>query len=130
LAKELARLPGLPSKAREIAIITTGAKSRADYELYAHEILGKIQGVTQAEFDHIMQGKKPETLDRECGVAYDVARELVAGQGPLDAGLWKEATTVLGKDGAMALVQYCGFYAYVCTILRGFACEVPENRKQ
>jgi 4-carboxymuconolactone decarboxylase len=126
MAKALAQIPGLKPRNREIAIITTGAKFDAVYELYAHKVLGEKQGVSSLEYDEILKGKRPEAFDEEGKAVYDVAYELVNSSGPLSQGAWNKAVELLGKDGATALVQYVGFYSYVCMILRGFDCKIPN----
>jgi hypothetical protein len=126
MAKALAQIPGLNPRNREIAIITTGARFNAAYELYAHKILGEMKGISSQEYDEIILGRRPETFDEEGKAVYDVAHELVSGSGPLSQGAWDRAVKLLTKDGATALVQYVGFYSYVCIILRGFDCQIPN----
>jgi 4-carboxymuconolactone decarboxylase len=126
MAKAIAQIPGLNPRNREIAIITTGAKFNAAYELYAHKVLGEMKGISPQEYDEILKGKRPESFDEEAKAVYDVAHKLVVGSGPLSRGAWDKAVELLTKDGATAVVQYVGFYSYVCMILRGFDCKIPN----
>ena len=127
MGKTIAQLPGgLSGRNREIAIITVGARFDAAFELHSHKILGERQGVTAAQFDEIVKGKRPESFDEQGRAVYDVAYELAYGSGPLSKGAWDKAVELLTKEGATALVQYVGFYAYVCMILNGFDCRIPD----
>ena len=60
---ELAKLPGLDIKPREVAILVVGAKYQAAYELYAHVRNGvQAGGLTEAEAHAIAKGEKPGSL--------------------------------------------------------------------
>jgi 4-carboxymuconolactone decarboxylase len=53
LTKALAVSPSLPGPVREVAILVTGAKFRAGYELYAHVIFAEQRGLERAsDRDH------------------------------------------------------------------------------
>jgi hypothetical protein len=65
-------------------------------------------------------------LDEKCKIAFKMATALCK-PGVLDGGIWKEGVEVLGKQAAMAVVHYVGFYKYVATILNGFDAKVPKN---
>lgn len=105
LFSRLARIPGLPADAKEVAILTVGAKYQAQYELYAHvnvarEKVGMEGSVVQA----IAKGEKPSGLNEGCSVAFDVARYLTETPGPLSSELWDRSIAALGKEGTVALV--------------------------
>ena len=59
-------------------------------------------------------------------MAFEIATDLCR-PGPLDGALWDKGLAILGRSGAMAVVQYVGFYKYVCTILNGFDAKVPKG---
>ena len=120
----------LTPRGREIAILVVGAHHRAAYELYAHELIGAKAGLSADEIESIVRKvAKPVSFrdEGEDGVVYDIARELVEGKGVLGKGLWERGVAVLGREGVTLLIQYVGFYAYVCTLLRGFDAEVPTK---
>ncbi|OCL11733.1 hypothetical protein AOQ84DRAFT_286603 [Glonium stellatum] len=129
MALAIAEIPGLNARNREIATITTGAKFNAAYELYAHRTLAEKHGVLVKEYETILTGHRPETLDEEGKALYDMAYEFMHGSGPLSQATWTNGVRLLTRDGAIAVVQYIAFYSYVCTILNGFDCRIlsPEE---
>jgi 4-carboxymuconolactone decarboxylase len=46
LTKALSFSPSLPKPVREVAILVTGAKFRAAYEIYAHVMLAEQRGIS------------------------------------------------------------------------------------
>ncbi len=121
---------GLPATAREVAILTVGSKYRAAFELYAHEHLALSEtSLTRAQIDEIKAGRKPEGLDEQGNVAWEVAKELVDGGRPLGTEKWEKAVRVFGEQGALGLLHYTGYYCYVCVILNGVDAPVPEGAK-
>lgn len=119
---------GVPPTAREVAILTVGAKFRAAFELYAHEHIALHDtSLTQAQIDDIKAERQPQGLDEQGIVAWKVARELVEGGKPLGKDKWDEAVRVFGEQGALGLLHYTGFYCYACVILNGVDAPVPEG---
>lgn len=131
MATAIADIPNLPSDARETAILATGAHYGSVYEIYAHErVAAKTTDLTQKQIDDIKAGKKPEGLSEAADVAYDMAKKLVHGRGGLEEGVWKKAVEKLGgKEGAQAVAQYVGLYAYTCVLLNACDVPVPEGEK-
>ncbi|OAL31230.1 hypothetical protein AYO20_08285 [Fonsecaea nubica] len=127
VANSLAQLPGLDFKNREIAIVTTGVKFNAAFELLAHTRHALRAGVTQAEIDAILRGERPDTFDDHAKAAYDVAHELVNRPGPLSEEQWARAVELFGKEGATALIHFVAFYSSVCVVLNGFDCKIPDG---
>lgn len=125
MAKALAQIPGLSAINREIATLVIGVRHDAQYELTAHKALGKKFGLSDAEIETLLDGKRPETFDESQNAIFDVAHDLAYGSGPLSQSVWDRAVSLLGKQAITAVVQYVGFYSYVCTLLRGFDVKVP-----
>lgn len=121
----LSKLPFAPN-ARETAILTTGAHFNAGYEIYAHVKVAESKKVlSEAQVNGILSGQKPSDLDDACSAAYDVAYRLAAVAGPLPKTLWDASVKHLGIQGTMALVHYCGYYAYTCMILNAINAQYP-----
>ncbi|TKA70893.1 hypothetical protein B0A55_08093 [Friedmanniomyces simplex] len=128
LVGKLATLPGLSLEARETAILAVGAKFKAGYELYAHTRMAmQTTKLEERQVDKIAKGEKPEGLDEESSVAYDVAAYLAGTPGPLPQELWERSVKALGKEGTVALVHYVGFYACTCIVLNAMDAPVPED---
>ena len=127
-ASELGKIPGLPKKAREVAILVTGHVFDSRYELYSHERLAAETGLSAIQIEAVKQGKKPsgvDALDEQCDLAFDMAMVLTVRRGPLSEEMWVRAETKLGKTGAMALVQYVALYSYTCILLNAVDEPVP-----
>jgi hypothetical protein len=77
----------------------------------------------------MLRGERPQTFDDVGKAVYDVANELVNKPGPLSEDKWADIVRLIGKEGVIAVVQYVAFYSYVCMILNGFDCKVPEDEE-
>jgi 4-carboxymuconolactone decarboxylase len=73
LTKALSFSPSLPKPVREVAILVTGAKFRAAYEIYAHVMLAEQRGISEEKIATIVAGQRPSDLAPDEAVAYDVA---------------------------------------------------------
>ncbi|KAH8703715.1 AhpD-like protein [Talaromyces proteolyticus] len=126
MTKAISQLPGLSPKNREIAVIVTGAKFNAAYELYGHRYLALSRGISEDEFDTIVHGQCPANFTNEEKSVFEFAHGLVHKSGPLSQDKWDNVLSSLGKDTATALVQVVAFYSYVSVVLNGFDCQVPN----
>lgn len=125
---KLGKIPGFPADAKEVAILTAGAKYQAAYELYAHtNVARKTVGMEKDVVEAIAKGDKPEGLNEGCSVAFDVTNYLVSKPGPLPKELWERSISAFGKEGTVALVHYVGAYAYTCIVLNAMDAPVPED---
>ncbi len=66
-------------------------------------------------------------MGREESVAFDASMELVTNKGQLGKETWEEVIGTFGREGAAALVQFVGLYAYTCVLLTGCDMQVPEG---
>lgn len=125
LTKALSTSPSLPRPVREVAILVTGAKFRAAYEIYAHVIVAEQRGLSDDRLATIVAGQRPGDLTRDEAIAYDVASVLVNG-GVLPELTWRQAVTAFGAHAAAELVYLVGLYCMVSVTLNGFDVPVPE----
>ena len=121
----LATDSALPKPVREVAILVTGARYGARYELYAHVHVGEKVGLAEDKIATIVAGERPTNLSREEAVAFDVAASLVKG-GILPKATYRAAVETFGEDGAAELMYLIGGYCLVCVILNAFDVPVPE----
>lgn len=129
LFKIMGQIPGLPSSARETAILATGEHFGAAYEMYAHkQVAITSKALTGQQAEDIVSGKLPSDADEDITVAWEVARALSAQKGPLEDKLWSRAKSAFGVEGAAALIHYVGGYAYTSILLNGMDAPVPESR--
>lgn len=125
---QLSKIPGLPLDAREVAILTVGARYKAAYELYAHvNVAEKKVGMSKDVIEKIAKGEKPDGLNEACSIAFDVTTYLARTPGPLSKDLWRRSMDVLGKEGTCALVHYVGAYAYTCIMLNAMDADIPKE---
>ena len=126
LVKAMSASPKLPRPIREIAILVTGAKFRAAYEIYAHVLAAELRSLPDEKIATIVAGERPCDLSGDEAIAYDVASSLVSG-GVLPALTYKRAVGVFGDEGAAELIFLVGLYCSVSVTLNGFNVPVPED---
>lgn len=126
LTKALSADATLPDPARQVAILVTGAKFRAGYEIYAHVLVAEKDGLSEAKIATIVAGQRPLDLTREEAVAYDIAAALTAG-GVLPEPTYQIARATFGPEGASELIYLVGLYCLVSMTLNGFDVPIPED---
>jgi len=110
----------------ELAIITTGARWRAEFEWWAHARLARQQGIADEVIDAIGRGVSPPLTRDDEQVVYDVADQL-ARTGRLTDATYKAAHELLGDVGVVELVSLCGYYALVSFTLNALEVPLPEG---
>lgn len=128
LTKALSYSPSLPRPVREVAILVTGARFRASYEIYAHVLIAEQRGLADDVLATIIAGQRPPTLSREEGIAYDIASALVHG-GVLPELSYRQAVGAFGEQGAAELIYLVGLYCLVSVTLNGFDVPIPEQQE-
>ncbi len=124
LVKALSSSPTLPRPVREVAILVTGAKFRAGYEIYAHALVAEMRHLSDEKISAIVAGQRPADLTRDEAVAYDAAYALVNG-GVMPEICYKRAVDAFGENGAAELIYLVGLYCMVSVTLNGFDVPVP-----
>jgi 4-carboxymuconolactone decarboxylase len=110
----------------EVAIITIGARWRAEFEWWAHARMARENGVPDAVVDAIGRGENPPFKADDERAVYLVARQL--GQsGRLDEETFGAAHRVLGDAGMVELVSLCGYYTLVSFVLNAFEVPLPPD---
>jgi alkylhydroperoxidase family enzyme len=124
--KAMSASPKLPRQVREIAILVTGTKFHAAYELYAHVLIAELRGLPDEKITTIIAGNRPNDLTEEEAVAYDLASSLVTGS-TLPALTYNRAVGAFGEDGAAEFIYLVGLYCAVSVILNGFDVPLPDD---
>ena len=114
----------LPDAAREIAILTVGAKWMAEYEWWAHCKVGRREGVFDETIDAIHRGERPRLSDPVDQAAHDFTAALLE-TGRVDPELYDAARTQLGDGGLVELVTLVGYYTLVSFTLNAFEVPLP-----
>ncbi|MDB5737119.1 MAG: hypothetical protein JWO65_787 [Sphingomonas bacterium] len=126
LTKAMTMEATLPDTVRQIAILVTGAKFDAAYEIYAHVAVAEKDAMSEERLSTLVSGSRPADLTREEGIGYDAAFALVNG-GVLPEPTYRLAVAAFGQHGANELIYLVGLYAMVSMTLNGFNVPVPER---
>jgi 4-carboxymuconolactone decarboxylase len=110
----------------EIAIITVGARWKAEFEWWAHARMAREHGVADAAVDAIGRGQDPGFEAEDERAVYSVARQL-AVTGQLDQEAYDAARRLLGDAGMVELVSLCGYYTLISFLLNAFAVPLPPG---
>jgi 4-carboxymuconolactone decarboxylase len=110
----------------EVAIITVGARWKAEFEWWAHARMARNHGVPDAAVDAIGRGEEPSFAADDERAVYAVARQLTqTGQVSQDA--YDAAQRLLGDAGVVELVSLCGYYTLISFLLNAFAVPLPPG---
>ena len=118
----------LPGAAREIAILTVGAKWMAEYEWWAHCKIGRREGVSDETIDALHRGERPLLSNPEDQAAYDFTTALLES-GRVDSVLYEAARVHLGDGGLVELVTLAGYYTLVSFTLNAFEVPLPGGER-
>jgi 4-carboxymuconolactone decarboxylase len=110
----------------EVAIITVGARWKAEFEWWAHARMARNHGVSNAVVEAIGRGEDPPFEADDERVVYEVARQL-AQTGQLSPDAYDAAQRLLGDTGVVELVSLCGYYSLVSFLLNAFAVPLPPG---
>jgi 4-carboxymuconolactone decarboxylase len=113
----------------EVAIITVGARWKAEFEWWAHARMARKHGVADEVVDAIGRGDDPPFEADDERVVYTVARQLTAG-GQLGQDAFAAAQRLLGDAGVVELVSLCGYYTLVSFLLNAFTVPLPPGEAQ
>jgi 4-carboxymuconolactone decarboxylase len=116
----------LDRRLSEVAIITVGARWKAEFEWWAHARMAREQGVPDAVVDAIGRGLQPPFEAADERVVYTVARQLTE-TGRLDQDAFGAAEQLLGDAHLVELVSLCGYYTTVSFLLNAFAVPPPAG---
>ena len=125
LVKALSLSPTMPRELRELAILATGAKFHAAYEIYAHVIGAERRGLSDDKIATIVAGQRPPDLSRDEGIVYDFASALVGG-GVLPELTYRQVLDRFGGAATAELIYLVGLYCLVSVTLNGFDVPLPE----
>jgi 4-carboxymuconolactone decarboxylase len=116
----------LTARVREVAILTTGSRYAAAYELYAHGRIAAAVGLADDVVAGLVAGQRPTGLTPEEAVAHDVAARLYAGA-PLPEALYRAAVDAFGEHGTAELVFLIAQYASVSLVLNAYDVPLPPD---
>ncbi len=110
----------------ELAIITVGARWKAEFEWWAHAAMAREHGVGGAIVDAIGRGDEPSFEADDERAIYAAVRQLTTG-GRLDPDRYAAAQQLLGDEGMVELVSLCGYYTLISFLLNAFEVPLPPG---
>lgn len=110
----------------EIAIITVGARWKAEFEWWAHARMAREHGVADAVVDAIGNGEEPAFEADDERAVYTVARQLTE-TGQVGDEAYAAARQLLSDGGMVELVSLCGYYTLVSFLLNAFQVPLPPG---
>jgi 4-carboxymuconolactone decarboxylase len=110
----------------ELAIITVGARWKAEFEWWAHARMARRHGVPDAVVDAIARGDEPPFTADDERMIYAVASQLVK-TGGVGKDAYDAARELLGDAGMVELVSLCGYYTLVSFVLNAFDVPLPPG---
>ncbi len=110
----------------ELAIITVGARWKAEFEWWAHARMARRHGVPDAVVDAIERGEEPAFEAYDERTVYAFAAQLVK-TGHVPQAAYDATRELLGDAGLVELVSLCGYYTLVSFLLNAFAVPLPDG---
>ncbi|MFG3022690.1 carboxymuconolactone decarboxylase family protein [Streptomyces sp. NPDC048254] len=120
------RLPGLSERARQVVILTIGARFNVAYEMYAHARLASRAGLRPDQVATLCAGGRPSDLAAEEVLAADVATALTAA-GPVPGPLYDAVIEEMGQQAFDAIVFVTIHYLALGALLNAYDVEVPAG---
>ncbi|HTT00415.1 MAG TPA: hypothetical protein VMI33_27760 [Streptosporangiaceae bacterium] len=110
----------------ELAIVTVGARWKAEFEWWAHARMASEHGVAGAVLDAIRCGDEPPFELADERAVYEVARQVTTA-GTVDGDAYATARLLLGDEGMVELVALCGYYTTISYLLNAFDVPLPPG---
>jgi len=116
----------LPGKLRELAILTTGAHWKAEFEFWAHARAARAEGLPDSIIEALQAGTTVPYEDDLQRLVHTAAQDLVETGRPR-ANLAEELGDKLGWPAVVELVALVGFYCMVSFTLNAFEVALPDG---
>jgi 4-carboxymuconolactone decarboxylase len=116
----------LPHRLNEMAILLEARLWDAQYEWWAHEPLARKAGLSDAIINDIRAGKRPQTMQPDEAIVYDVVTELL-NKRQLSDDTFGKARQLLGEQQVVDLVAVTGFYVMVSAVVIAGRIAIPNG---
>jgi 4-carboxymuconolactone decarboxylase len=116
----------LPHRLNEMAILLEARIWDAQYEWWAHEPLARKAGLSDAIISDIRVGKRPDAMQPDEAVVYDVVTELL-NKRQLPDDTFAKARQILGEQQVVDLVAVTGFYVMVSAVVIAGRIAIPNG---
>lgn len=112
----------------ELAICTTGAHWRSNFEWFAHRPLAERAGIEPAVLDAIEVGDVPTFARDDEAAVFALSRALL-DDGRMNDATYGEAERHLGHRGVVEIVQAVGYYCLISFTLNAFEIDLPAGNE-
>lgn len=121
----------LSAREREIAILLVARLRASEFEWYAHERVGRLAGLSDAEIASLLDGRAPTTSTASTFEADEltliaVARGLLEHR-DLDDVRFADAEASLGRVKLADLIVLVGYYDLLALSLRTWRTPLPSG---
>jgi 4-carboxymuconolactone decarboxylase len=118
----------IPSKLREIAILTIAVKWKSQYVWWAHEGILRQFGIDENIIKSLKEGRKPWFDHQIESLVFAFCGELIDKKRISDR-LYTEIIELLGEKGVVELIFLVGYYTTVAMISNVFEVAIPGISK-
>jgi 4-carboxymuconolactone decarboxylase len=110
----------------EFAILIQARISNAQYEWWAHEIIGRKAGLSDAVMRDLQHCRRPTTMQPDERLVYDYCVQLSLNHRVPDP-LWQEAVNHMGEQAVIDLTVLSGTYVMVSMLLNATQVGIPDG---
>lgn len=108
----------------EFAILIQARISNAQYEWWAHEIIARKAGLSEAVMKDLRECRRPTSMQEDERLVYDYCIQLSLNHRVPDA-LWQEAVDTMGEQAVIDLTVLSGTYVMVSMLLNATQVGIP-----
>ena len=108
----------------EFAILIQARISNAQYEWWAHEIIARKAGLSDAVMKDLRECRRPTSMQEDERLVYDYCIQLSLNHRVPDA-LWQEAVDTMGEQAVIDLTVLSGTYVMVSMLLNATQVGIP-----
>jgi 4-carboxymuconolactone decarboxylase len=110
----------------EFAILIQARISNAQYEWWAHEIIARKAGLSDAVMDDLRACRRPTNMQADEALVYDYCVQLSLNHRVPDA-LWQKAVDAMGEQAVVDLTVLSGTYVMVSMLLNATQVGIPNG---
>jgi AhpD family alkylhydroperoxidase len=118
----------LSHREREIAILEVSVLRRCEFEWYAHERVGRANGLSDDELRALLHGEPAGTFDSRETIVRRVAHDALVDRTLADDVL-NEAELALGTRALMDVITLVGYYDLLALKMAVWQTPLPEGAK-
>jgi len=116
----------IPPRSRELLILYIAVDFQSEFEWYAHCQLAINEGVSTSMIDSILDGKKPDNLDLQESISYDLYQK-VKFKEEISDEFFSRATELLGNKVIFEVITLIGYYSTLAILIKTFSISLPDG---